>query len=544
MRSCAFAVIAALMTAAFVTTLQVNALSDFAVTVVSNGVQLLAAILASAGCAIASRRGEGQRRRAWLWLSAGTGSWAAGQVVWSFYEVVLGQEVPFPSLADIGFLAFPLVGGVGLLVWSAAQGHQALARGRDLMDGAIIAVSLAVLSWVTVMAPIVEASGGFGFSLVLSLAYPLGDVVLGTLVLIILFRSQSERMTLALLALGLGGFALADSLFVYMTSRGTYSSADLVSSGGWVFGFLFVAASGMSVRRGAHASEASDPRSRDRATWLWLVVPYLPLVGAGAALSVDLLRPHSSTLADLVLGIGLVSMVMTRQFLAMIDNQRLLRALAEAGGQLEYQAMHDALTGLPNRALFAKRLDRALFASGSNVDVLFCDLDNFKDVNDELGHGAGDLLLKIVADRLLECVRVGDTVARLGGDEFAILLEDCPDAREVADRIVASMETHAEVLGRQVRTSISVGVARHEGEPRPASLGTHRLDAPTVADNRELSPSTGQVDLAASEARAERQATAALLIRLADTAMYAAKSAGKGRAAVLEADPVLTPVGS
>ncbi len=267
MRSWAFAAVAVLMTAAFVTT-QLSALSDFAVTVLSNGVQLLAAVLASAGCAIASRRGEGQRRRAWLWLSAGTGSWAAGQAVWTFYEVVLGQEVPFPSLADIGFLAFPLVGGVGLLIWSAAQGHEALARGRDLMDGAIIAVSLAVLSWVTVMAPIVEASGGFSFSLVLSLAYPIGDVVLGTLVLIILFRSQSERLTLALLACGLGGFALADSTFVYMTSRGTYSSADLVSSCGWVFGFLFVAASGLSVPRGAHASEASEPRSRDDSTWL------------------------------------------------------------------------------------------------------------------------------------------------------------------------------------------------------------------------------------------------------------------------------------
>ena len=543
MRSWGFAAVAALMTAAFMTTLQANALSDFAVTLVSNGVQLLAAVLASAGCAIASLRGEGQRRRAWLWLSAGTGSWALGQVVWTFYEVVLGREVPFPSLADIGFLAFPLVGAVGLLVWSAAQGHHALARGRDLMDGAIIAVSLAVLSWVTVMAPVVQASGGFDFALVLSLAYPIGDVVLGTLVLIILFRSQSERMTLALLALGLGGFALADSLFVYLTSRGTYSSADLVSSGGWVFGFLFVAASAMSVPGGAHPSEPSDPRSRSRSTWLGLAVPYLPLVGAGAALSVDLLKSQSSALADLVLGIGLVSMVLTRQFLAMIDNQRLLTALAEAGGQLEHQAMHDALTGLPNRTLFAKRLDRALLSSSSNVDVLFCDLDNFKYVNDELGHGAGDLVLKIVADRLLECVRVGDTVARLGGDEFAILLEDCPDAREVADRIVTSMETRAEVLGRHVRMSISVGVARHEGGSLPAALGNHRLDAPTAADHLSRSSSRGQVDVAASDAGAERQATAALLIRLADTAMYAAKSAGKGRAAVLEADSILTPVG-
>ena len=96
----------------------------------------------------------------------------------------------------------------------------------------------------------------------LSLAYPLGDVILGTLVLIILFRSQSQRLTLMLLALGLGGFALADSLFLYLTSSGTYSSADLVSSGGWVFGFLFVAAAGMSVPSGTRLTEASDPRPR------------------------------------------------------------------------------------------------------------------------------------------------------------------------------------------------------------------------------------------------------------------------------------------
>ena len=197
-----------------------------------------------------------------------------------------------------------------------------------------------------------------------------------------------------------------------------------------------------------------------------------------------------------MLGVGLVSMVLTRQFLAMIDNQRLLTALAEAGGQLEHQAMHDALTGLPNRMLFAKRLDRALFTSSSNVDVLFCDLDNFKDVNDELGHGAGDLLLKIVADRLLDCVRAGDTVARLGGDEFAILLEDCPDAREVADRIVASMDTETEVLGRRsARRSVSASPATKVHRCRPSSRPTGSTppsaETPSLtADRRAASEAT------------------------------------------------------
>ena len=528
MRTCVFAAIATFMSVAFMSMLQIGALSDFAVTVLSNGGQLLAAMLGSAGCAVAASRSEGQRRRAWQCLSAGTGSWAAGQAVWSYYEVLAGREVPFPSLADIGFLGFPVVAGVGLLIWSGTQGHQALARGRDVMDGAIIAVSMLVLSWVTVMAPIVETSGGFGFSLVLSLAYPLGDVVLGTLVLITLFRSRSERITLGLLALGLGGFALADSLFLFMTTQGTYSSADLVSSSGWVFGFLFVGASGMSVALGARTSEGSEPPATGHSSWLWLALPYLPLAGAGLALFMDLLKSHSSVLADLVLSVALVLLVLSRQFLAMIDNQRLLRALAEAGGQLEHQATHDALTGLPNRMLFAKRLDRALLTPSSTVNVLFCDLDNFKNVNDELGHEAGDLLLKIVAERLVGCVRSRDTVARLGGDEFAIVLDDCPDAREVADRIVASMDTMTEIQGRPVRTSISVGVSHHEGSKGSATVATHRFDAHPHAEAAT-----------ASDAVAERQATASLLIRLADTAMYAAKSAGKGRAAVLEADPVL-----
>lgn len=539
MRTWVVAAIATLLSAAFVSLLRVDAFSDSTVTLISNGGQLLAAMLGSAGCAVASVRSRGPRRRAWQCLAAGTGSWAAGQAVWSFYEVGLGREVPFPSLADVGFLAFPLVAAAGLLIWSGAQGSQATARGRDLMDGAIIAVSLLVLSWVTVMEPIVETSGGASFSLGLSLAYPLADVVLVTLLLITLLRSESERVTLTLLVLGLGGFALADSLFVYMTTTGTYSSTDLVSSGGWVFGFLFVAASGMTVNRSAEAIEVSDALPRIRATAFWLALPYLPLVAAGVALCADLLASESSVLGDLALGVTLVVMMLTRQFLAMIDNQRLLIALAEAGGQLEHQANHDALTGLPNRALFARRLDGALLETSSTIDVLFCDLDNFKEVNDELGHAAGDVLLRTVADRLVECVRVGDTVARLGGDEFAILLEDCPDAREVADRIVSSMSTETDILGHRVRTSISVGIARHEGDTVQATHPTHRRAVAGVTPDQGRSPSTAQAGIAATDSVEERRATADLLLRLADTAMYAAKSAGKGRAAFLEEDPVL-----
>jgi diguanylate cyclase (GGDEF)-like protein len=562
MRAWILAVSALLLSVAFIAVLRVPGLSASLVSVVSNGGQLAAALCASAGCAVAARRsGGGHRGEAWWWLAVGTGCWAAGQAVWSFYEVVLGRAVPFPSLADAGFLAFPLAAGVGLLIWAGNVSHQVVARGRDLRDGAIIAASLLVLSWVMVMAPLVKAGGESTFSLVLSLAYPGGDVVLATLVLITLVRVQTDRTTLTLLALGLGGFAVADSLFSYMTSNQTYTSADLISNSGWVFGFLFVATSAMTTRTSAQTSarssnrrprpaqsrgsaeSAREHRPAARSSRRWLALPYLPLLAAGVALFADLRAATSDPLVDLLLASALVAMVLGRQFLAMIDNQRLLTALEKAGSQLEHQATHDALTGLPNRVLFLKRLDHALMRPSSDVSVLFCDLDDFKPVNDRLGHAAGDLLLALVAARLLDCVRDTDTVARLGGDEFAIVMENCTDAHAIADRIVASMNQDTQVLGRTVNTSISVGVAHHQGTPAPPPAvaprrpGSLRSIEPSGARSRSYS--TTADDVATLTAAARREATAALLLRLADTAMYAAKTAGKAQA-VLTGDPIPT----
>jgi diguanylate cyclase len=528
MRTGILVTVATLLGVAFVVVLRVPAMSDTTVLVLSNGGQLLAAALASAGCAVASRRTTDHRRRAWQWLSIGTGAWAAGQLVWSYYEVVLGQEVPFPSLADVGFLLFPVASAVGLVTWLGSQSSELVARGRDLLDGMIIAGSLLVLSWVTALGSVVTDGGDGWFSLTLSLAYPIGDLVLGTLVLMALARGDSaERTTLALLTVGLGGLAFADSAYVYLVSLERYSSADTVSSG-WVIGFLFVGAAGWSVRRQSapstrRHSALTGPRVAARSSAVRLVLPYLPLVAAGTALCISLIRAPGTPTTDLLLGVGLVLVVLTRQFLAMTDNQRLLVALGDARDQLQHQALHDALTGLANRVLFADRLDRALLRPEATVSVLFCDLDDFKLVNDELGHEAGDVLLKRVADRLLDCVRATDTVARLGGDEFAILLVDSGDAVQVADRVVAAMTEPVEVAGREVRTSISVGIAQHRGT------------APPPADRRTIAPRTRSTVRARDpEAAAHRESTAQLLLRRADDAMYAAKGAGKGRAVLAD----------
>ncbi len=147
------------------------------------------------------------------------------------------------------------------------------------------------------------------------------------------------------------------------------------------------------------------------------------------------------------------------------------RRRAEA--QVEFLAQHDGLTQLPNRLLFNARLDEALArANAGEACALLClDLDGFKDVNDRLGHAAGDVLLKEVADRLLKCVRKGDTAARLGGDEFAIVLPDtsATEAVKSAQRIAAALSGR-HLLGAfgEAWIGVSIGIACAPGQANSA----------------------------------------------------------------------------
>lgn len=486
--------------------------------------QLLAAAAAAGGCSVAARRSQAQGRRAWWWMAAGTGAWAVGQTAWCYYELVLGEDAPFPSLADVGFLGFTLMSTVGLVMWLGPQSHQIAARGRDLLDGAIIAFALLLLSWVTILGTLLSDPDASGRDLVLSLAYPVGDLVLATLALLAVARGTgSERTTLTVLTMGLGALALSDSAYVYLNSIGAYSSGDPITTG-WVAGFLLVAVAGVGVRRTADAPAPTGTTGQQvpRPSLLRLGLPYLPVVAATVVLALSMLEADDGHGVEMLLGLALVVLVLARQFLAILDTKRLMTALGVAHDQLEHQALHDSLTGLANRVLFTDRLDHALLHPDADVSVLFCDLDDFKIVNDDLGHAAGDELLRQVAARLLECTRVTDTVARLGGDEFAILLEDADDAVRVAERVVAAMQTPIDIDGRQVHTSISVGIAHH----RDAAAATHH-------ENRRDSDTGSRVRGPVAEgvaADTRRQATAALLLRHADTAMYAAKGSGKGRA--------------
>jgi diguanylate cyclase (GGDEF)-like protein len=172
--------------------------------------------------------------------------------------------------------------------------------------------------------------------------------------------------------------------------------------------------------------------------------------------------------------------------------QHSLSQLTVLQEQLRHEASHDPLTGMANRLLFGSRVEQALAQSGQHVGVLFIDIDDFKTVNDSLGHAAGDELLRAIADRIGQCLRPGDVAARLGGDEFSVLLvgiDEPATAVRIAERVIEALREPFIVAAEEVLTHASIGIAT-------------AID--TVCDGQEL-------------------------LQNADLALYTAKSSGKSR---------------
>jgi diguanylate cyclase (GGDEF)-like protein len=236
-------------------------------------------------------------------------------------------------------------------------------------------------------------------------------------------------------------------------------------------------------------TERSRLRALGRKTMLLLpLVSHSDLVGVAELTSAEQLSIDERRLA--------LAGTLAFEGAMAIENGRLYHALSE-------RSLHDPLTGLANRSLFFDRVShgiaRLVRRPGHMVAVLFIDLDDFKTVNDTLGHARGDRLLVLVAERLHTVVRVMDTVARLGGDEFALLLEELTSADQalaIAERALTALTTPFDLVVESVSVSASIGVAV-------------RVDASAGADE---------------------------LIQEADGAMYEAKRAGKGR--VVRSAPV------
>jgi diguanylate cyclase (GGDEF)-like protein len=459
-----------------------------------------ASAFGAVACVVAYRRVNGSARYGWALIGAGSVSWMIGQSLWSFYELVTHWLMPYPSLADVAYLlCLPLiVAGMAVLI-PAGRGKL-----RTVLDVLIVSASLLVVSWAFIMEPSIYATGGTAVELVVGLAYPIGDVAMVTMALILLgYVARSQRGVVGMLAAGALAMSVSHGFYAYLVAHHSYVAGTLVDFGGFG-GFLLVGLAALSTRTG------SGRRESDQNSTLWIVLPYAPLVVA-VATSVVLTLLYGQTGAVVYfLDVLIVALVVARQLVSVRDNLVLTRQLGVAvrdlrsrERQLQHLAFHDQLTGLANRVMFLDRAEHAVARQnreGYLLALLYIDLDGFKQVNDELGHWAGDRVLATVAGRLRDCVDSSDTLARLGGDEFAILTEGLRSADEAvvaADRVTQTLQPPYDVDGHAFRVTGSVGVALRHAGSAPVEDMLHR----------------------------------------ADGAMYAAKLAGKGRFVVAPTEP-------
>ena len=238
-------------------------------------------------------------------------------------------------------------------------------------------------------------------------------------------------------------------------------------------------------------SELLHPDDRERAATFFRDAAKAP--GVTGPVELRFRQPDGSWLHAEILATNLLRDASVK---GIVLNTRDVSERKRLEEQLTHQAFHDPLTGLANRALFRDRVSHALALAqrrGHPITVLFLDLDDFKMVNDSLGHAEGDRLLIAAAERFLSCARSTDTVARLGGDEFAILIEGAEGREGLLERLTAAMVHSFSLSGNQVRVTASIGVA--------AAVGGESADD---------------------------------LLRNADVAMYEAKRHGKGRSATYE----------
>ncbi len=440
-----------------------------------------------------------ERRLPWWLMAIGQASFVAGDFLWNYYEAI--DVAPFPSMADVLYLAgYPFIAaGLFLLIRRRIGDGD---RG-GILDAAILTTAVAILSWTFFIQPMVAGADLDPLSLSISLAYPIMDLVLVGVAMGLLTTSGARTPSFRLLGVSLLTLVVADQIYAIQTLDGTYVSGSALDSMYLIAYILF----GLSA---AHPSmvHLTDPQPVT-VTWLgpvrllclalaMITGPILVWFGAGADRGLTVVAFGTAVLSLLVL-VRLAGLV------RMLDHDVAKRRALEE--QLSYQAFHDPLTDLANRRRFVDQVEVALGGRRriGSLAALFIDIDDFKTVNDTLGHAAGDDLLEAVAARIRATVRDTDLAARLGGDEFGVLLTDVEDvasATLVARRLLEAVQAPLTIAAGSVEVGVSIGLA---------------LDTAAMV---------GVDDLLSD----------------ADVAMYQAKAMGKGRYHVFAPDAsVLAP---
>ncbi|WFA16645.1 EAL domain-containing protein [Paenibacillus mucilaginosus] len=451
---------------------------------------------------------RGLLRIFWSLITLGACFYTAAQSIWCYYHIE-GGEMPVlaAGMADV-LWNLQTAFFVCALFYVMYKQVSAVRGMRFLFDIAIVVLFLCTLAWEFIISPnLTKLVAEPDWILVMSgVLYPASDLglVLGLLMLHYQQQSVLSPQVMRSLTVGFASFVIGDILYFFDILAGTYAVGSWYDPF-WNIGLLLSGIAALHSQREKGDRDTGQLLYEDGG-WeaknkrLRYFVPYLSLL-----LLCFLMLQRLSEVDGIVIGtILMILLILVRQLSILFENEDLVRRLKHMLHSSEYQAMHDELSGLPNKRMFERSLSAAVeeaAGDGKKLAVLFMDLDRFKYINDSLGHAVGDELIRQVARRLAAIVEGRGLVARLGGDEFTILLTGWREKRELESlsaRLLQEIAKPYKIELHEILTTTSIGIA--------------------------LYPSDG--------------GDGAELMKHADAAMYKAKEKGKGRAQFYE--PVLS----
>ena len=400
-------------------------------------------------------------RRSWMIFAFGVSVYGLGNVLWAAWLEHLA-EPPIPSICDGMWLTLYPACYVGIL--GLARVRERRVPARIWLDGLIAGLGVAAVGSAIVLRPVLASVSGDTAAVITEMAYPLCDLLLAALVVgVLALRGWRLDRMWAMLGSGFLALAAADCLYALQVAGGA-SAPSSATNLAYDIGVLLLALA--AWQPGASVETDTVPGT---------AVLGIPAAFTLAALGL-LIYDHFSRLDPLALMLAMLTLLaaFARTALAFRD----VRGLAET----RRQALTDDLTAMPNRRHFLRHLRAGIIASrasDTSMALLLCDLDHFKELNDTLGHDAGDQLLCQVGERLRTVLRASDTAARLGGDEFGVLLCDACDtesAELVADKILEAIREPFPIKGLNLRVTASIGIALFPAHARDDEQLMQRAD--------------------------------------------------------------------